>query len=87
MLLLEAGDAILRIHADLAPAAGQKILPPTYVGTVDAMTPARDDGPCKWCSVDSPASFANRAEAALYPERRAARESDSRRKVRCRRRH
>ena len=69
---LDAGDGVVRIHADLEPAAGRKILPPTYASTVvHNMTAARSDGSSEWCSVDSPASFANRVEAALqarHPE-------------------
>lgn len=68
---LVAGDGIVRIHAELSPAAGQKVLPPTYAETVHNMTAARSDGSSEWCSLDSPASFANRVEAALcegFPE-------------------
>lgn len=68
---LRSGDAVIRIHADLQPASGDKILPPTYAGGGHNMTPAREDGSSEWCSVDSPASFANRVEAALveaHPE-------------------
>ena len=68
---IESGDAIVRIHADLAGASGAKILPATYAGGGHNMTPAREDGSSAWCSVDSPASFANRVEAALvaaHPE-------------------
>lgn len=68
---IESGDAVVRIHADLTPASGAKILPPTYTGGVHNMTAPREDGSSEWCSVDSPASFANRVEAALnaaHPE-------------------
>ena len=63
---LTAGDAVIRIQAALEPASGGKILPPTYAGAVHNMTPPREDGSSEWCSVDSPASFANRVEAAIY---------------------
>jgi CRISPR-associated protein Csb1 len=68
---LTAGDAVIRIEAALEPASGGKILPPTYAGAVHNMTPPREDGSSEWCSVDSPASFANRVEAAIdaaHPE-------------------
>jgi CRISPR-associated protein Csb1 len=68
---IESGDAVIRIHADLMPASGNKILPPTYAGGKHNMTPPREDGSSEWCSVDSPASFANRVEAAInaaHPE-------------------
>jgi CRISPR-associated protein Csb1 len=68
---IAAGDAVIRIHADLRPVSGDKILPPTYAGAVHNMTPPREDGSSAWCSVDSPASFANRIEAVLvaaHPE-------------------
>ena len=68
---IESGDAVIRIRADLEPASGDKILPPTYTGSAHNMTPPREDGSSEWCSVDSPASFANRVEAALreaHPE-------------------
>jgi CRISPR-associated protein Csb1 len=67
---IKSGDAVIRIHADLTPASGSKILPPTYAGGAHNKTPAREDGSSEWCSVDSPASFANRVEAAInagYP--------------------
>lgn len=68
---IECGDAVIRIRADLAPASGNRILPPTYAGGGHNMTPARADGSSEWCSIDSPASFANRVEAAInaaHPE-------------------
>lgn len=63
---IERGDAVVRIRADLAPASGNRILPPTYAGGGHNMTPARHDGSSEWCSIDSPASFANRIEAAIH---------------------
>lgn len=63
---LKSGDAVIRIQAELESASGGKILPPTYAGAVHNMTPAREDGSSAWCSVDSPASFANRVEAAIH---------------------
>ena len=63
---LAAGDAVIHIAAVLAPASGGKILPPTYAGAMHNMTPPREDGSSAWCSVDSPASFANRVEAAVF---------------------
>jgi CRISPR-associated protein Csb1 len=68
---LAAGDAVIHIEAALEPASGAKILPPTYAGSVHNMTPPGDDGSSEWCSVDSPASFANRVEEAIsaaHPE-------------------
>jgi len=68
---IESGDATIAIRADLEPVVGVKILPPTYAGSVHNMTAPRDDGSSEWCSVDAPASFANRVEAALvaaHPE-------------------
>lgn len=68
---IESGDAVIRIRADLAPASGNRILPPTYAGGGHNMTHAREDGSFGWCSIDSPASFANRVEAAInatHPE-------------------
>jgi CRISPR-associated protein Csb1 len=65
------GDAVIRIRADLEPAAGDKILPPTYAGGKHNLTTPRGDGSSEWCSLDSPASFANRVEAAIngaFPE-------------------
>ena len=64
---IESGDATIAIRADLEPVVGVKILPPTYAGSVHNMTAPRDDGSSEWCSVDAPASFANRVEAALVP--------------------
>jgi CRISPR-associated protein Csb1 len=66
-----AGDSVIRIRADLESAAGDKVLPPTYAGGKHNLTPPRDDGASEWCSLDSPASFANRVEAAIngaFPE-------------------
>lgn len=68
---LRNGDAVIRIHANLAPAAGAKILPPTYAkdgakGGMHNLTQPRADGSSEWVSVDSPASFANRVEAELH---------------------
>jgi len=68
---IESGDAVVRIHADLTPVSGSKIHPPTYTGGVHNMTTPRENGSSARCSVDSPASFANRVEAALnaaHPE-------------------
>lgn len=63
---LDKGNAVVRIRAELAPAAGNKLLPPTYTGGKHNLTPPRGDGSSEWCSLDSPASFANRVEAELY---------------------
>lgn len=68
---LEDGNAVIRIQADPEPAAGDKVLPPTYKGGIHNLTAPRPDGSSAWCSLDSPASFANRVEAALnldFPE-------------------
>ncbi|EXJ13607.1 type I-G CRISPR-associated RAMP protein Csb1/Cas7g [Imhoffiella purpurea] len=69
---ITAGDAVIRIHATLETGAGNaKVLPPTYVGGKHNMTAARTDGSSAWCSLDSPASVANRIEAAIrqgYPD-------------------
>jgi CRISPR-associated protein Csb1 len=68
---LQQGDAVIRLHADLEPAADGKLLPPTYAGGSHNLTPPRPDGSSAWCSLDSPASVANRLEAALaatFPE-------------------
>ncbi len=63
---LTNGNAVIRIRAELEPAAGDKIFPPTYTGGQHNLTPPRADGSSEWCSLDSPASFANRVEAKLY---------------------
>lgn len=68
---IKSGDTVIRFRAELEPAAGDKILPPTYTGGKHNLTAPRADGTSEWCSLDSPASFANRVEAQLaanFPE-------------------
>jgi len=58
---------IIRVTASLEPASGSNlVLPPTYEGGAHNLTAPRPDGSSEWASVDSPASFANRVEAALW---------------------
>lgn len=70
-----AGDvAAIAVTARLSPASGNKIMPPTYAGDSDEVkfrhntTRADAQGIASWCSVDAPASCANRMERALFAE-------------------
>ena len=67
-----AGDvAAIAVTAQLSAASGNKIMPPTYAGDSDEVkfrhntTHPDEHGIASWCSVDSPASCANRMERAL----------------------
>ena len=67
---VSGGAVAVRVSAKLEPiAGGDKILPPTYApekgdGGRHNTTPL-ENGRAAWVSVDAPASFANRVEAAL----------------------